>query len=99
MADDWEAYIKQLESYFVVNDIITAAKKQAILFSSCGNAAYKTIQSVVVPTKPTEVNYKDLVKKVQEHYTPTPPTIIQLFRYYSCNRQTGELITSYVARL
>ena len=94
MADNWEAYIKHLESYFVANDITTAAKKQEILLSSCGNAAYKTIQRVVAPTKPTEVDYKDLVKKVQEHYTPTLPTIVQLFRYYSYNRQTGELITS-----
>ena len=59
-ADDWEAYIEQLESYFVANDITTAAKKRAILLSSCGTVAYKTIRSVVAPTKPTEVEYKDL---------------------------------------
>ena len=29
-ADDWEAYIEQLESYFMANDITTAAKKQMI---------------------------------------------------------------------
>lgn len=39
-ADDREAYVEQLENYFVVNDITTAAKKQAILLVS---AAYKTI--------------------------------------------------------
>ena len=91
-ADDWEAYIEQLERYFVVNDITTAAKKRAILLSSCGTAAYKTIQSVVAPTKPTE-------QKVQEHYTPAPSAIVQRFKFYSCNRQTMESIASYVARL
>ena len=98
-ADDWEAYIEQLESYFVANDITTAAKKQAILLSSCGTAASKTIRSVVAPTKPTEVEYKDLVQKVQEHYTPAPSAIVQRFKFYSCNRQTMESIASYVARL
>ena len=49
--------------------------------------------------KPTEVEYKDLVKKVKEHYTPTLSTIVQRFKFYSSNRQTGESITSYVARL
>ena len=44
-ADDWEAYIEQLESYFVANDITTAAKKRALLLSSCGTAAYKTIKT------------------------------------------------------
>ena len=75
-ADDWEAYVKQLESYFVANDITTAAKKRAILLSSCGIAAYKTIRSAVAPTKPTEVDYKDLIQKVQDHYTPTPSAIV-----------------------
>ena len=98
-ADDWEAYIEQLENYFVVNDITTTAKKRAILLSSCGTAAYKTIRSVVAPTKPTEVEYKDLVQKVQEHYTPAPSAIVQRFKFYSCNRQTMESIASYVARL
>ena len=62
-ADDWEAYIEQLKSYFVTKDIITTAKKRAILLSSCGAAAYKTIRNIVAPTKPAEVEYKDLVKK------------------------------------
>ena len=91
--------IEQLESYFLANDITTTAKKRAILLSSCGTAAYKTIRNIVALTKPTEVEYKDLVKKVKEHYTPTPSTIVQRFKFYSCNRQTGESITSYVARL
>ena len=62
-ADDWEAYIEQLESYFVANDIDSASKKRAILLSSCGTAVYKTIRSILAPTKPTEVAYPDLVKK------------------------------------
>ena len=37
IAEDWEAYMEQLESYFVVNNI-TAAKKHAVLLSSCGTA-------------------------------------------------------------
>ena len=35
-ADDREAYVEQLENYFVVNDITTAAKKQAILLVPVG---------------------------------------------------------------
>ena len=59
--DDWEAYIEQLESYFVANDIDSAAKKRAILFSSCGTDDYKTIQSILASMKPTELGYTELV--------------------------------------
>ena len=63
IAEDWEAYMEQLESYFVANDITTVAKKCAVLLSSCGTATYKIICSVVAPQKPTEVSYGDLTKK------------------------------------
>ena len=53
----------------------------------------------MAPTKVTEVDYKDLIQKVQDHYTPTPSAIVQRFKFYSCNKQTGESIASYVARL
>ena len=35
-ADDWEAYIEQLESYFVANDITTAAKKRRFCLVPAG---------------------------------------------------------------
>ena len=35
IADDWEMYMEQLESYFMANDITTAGKKHAVLLSSC----------------------------------------------------------------
>ena len=75
-SDDWEAYIEQLENYFVANDIDSAAKKRAILLSSCGTAAYKTIRSILAPQKPTEVDYAELVKQVKQHYVPKPSEII-----------------------
>ena len=64
IAKDWEAYMEQLESYFMANDITTAAKKHAVLLSSCGTALYKIIYSVVAPETPIEVSYADLTKKV-----------------------------------
>ena len=58
IAEDWEAYMEQLESYFVANNI-TAAKKCAVLLSLCGTATYKIIRSVVTPEKLTKVSYAD----------------------------------------
>ena len=56
IAEDWEAYMEQLESYFVANDITAAEKKRAVLLSSCGTSTYKIIRSIVAPEKPTEVS-------------------------------------------
>ena len=91
-SDDWEAYIEQLENYFV-------AKKRAIPLSSCGTTAYKTIQSILAPQKPAEVEYTELVEQVKQHYVPKPSEIIQWQKFYTCNRQSSKSIADYVARL
>ena len=99
VADDWEAYLEQLESYFVANDVTAAGKKRAVLLSSCGTAAYKTIRSVLAPSKPTEVSYNDLTKKLTEHFSPTPSSIMQRFKFNTCVRHPEEKIGAYVTRL
>jgi len=76
--------LEQLESYFVANDVTTAGKKRAVLLSSCGTAAYKMIRSVLAPSKPTEVSYNDLTKKLTEHFSLTPSPIMQRFKFNTC---------------
>ena len=97
--DDWEAFIEQLESYFVANDITAAGKKRGILLSSCGTAAYKTIRSIVAPTKPTEIAYNDLTARVKAHFAPKPSAIVQRYKFNTCTRNQGESVASYVSRL
>ena len=97
--DDWEAFIEQLESYFVANEITAAGKKRGILLSSCGTAAYKTIRSIVAPTKPTEIAYNDLIAKVKAHFAPKPSAIVQRYKFNTCTRNQGESVASYVSRL
>jgi len=75
--DDWEAFIEQLESYFVANDITAAGKKRGILLSSCGTAAYKTI---LAPTKLTEIAYNDLTTQVKAYFAPKPSAIVQRYK-------------------
>ena len=50
--EKWEAYIEQMEQYFVANDIISDTKKKAILLSTCGPSTYSTIRSLAVPNSP-----------------------------------------------
>ena len=97
--DDWEAFIEQLESYFAANDITAAGKKRGILLNSCGTAAYKTIRSIVAPTKPTEIAYSELVTKVKAHFAPKPSAIVQRYKFNICTRNQGESVVSYVSRL
>ena len=62
--DNWSAYTETLEQYFVANDVTEDAKKRVILLSAYGTPTYKLIRKLVVPQKSSEVEYKDLIKKV-----------------------------------
>ena len=55
---EWEDYVERLENYFVAHDIKSEMKKKSVLLSECGTATYKLIRSLMVPQKPSEVEYK-----------------------------------------
>ena len=62
---------------FVANDVISAAKKRAILLSTCGPSTYTTIRSLAAPDKPTDMDYKELLELTMKHYNPQPSVIMQ----------------------
>ena len=49
---------------------MAAEKKRAILLSSCGVDTYQLIRNLVVPEKPTERTFDQLVELVQRHHNP-----------------------------
>ena len=75
--ENWETYIERMEQYFVVNDVTSAAKKRAILLSTCGLSTYATIRSLAAPDKPTDMGYKELLELTMKHYNPRPSVIMQ----------------------
>ena len=87
--EDLTAYSERLEQYFVANDVTDAAKKRAILLSVCGTT-YKLIRSLVVPDKPTDKSYADIVSLLQNHFNPAPAITVQRFKFNSRSRQNGE---------
>lgn len=97
--EDWKAYCERLEQYFLANDVDDAAKQRAILLSVCGAAAYQLIRNLVAPAKPTDKSFADIVKLVQDHYTPPPSVTVQRFKFHSRSQKEGESIAEFVAEL
>ena len=97
--EDRMSYSKRLEECFIANDIKTADKKKAILLSVVGADTYQLIQSLVAPEKPKEKIFEQLVKLVQEYHQPTPPTIVQHYKFNSQTQSTGESVATFVAKL
>lgn len=97
--ENWESYLERMEQYFVANDVASATKKRAILLSTCGPLTYVTIRSLAAPTKPTELEYKQLRELTMKHYNPRPSVIMQRYKFNARTQQPGESISTYVAEL
>ena len=69
---DWKTYVERVNLYLSANDITDSGKKRAIFLSVCGPKTFHTIRNLVTPSKPTNLEYDEIVKEAQEHYNPTP---------------------------
>ena len=93
------SYAERLQEYFAANDIDAAAKQRAILLSSCGAETYQLIRNLVVPHKPADKSFKQLVDLVQAHYCPPPSVIVQHFAFNNRAQREGETAAEFVAEL
>ena len=96
---EWEDYVERLENYFVAHDIKSETKKKAVLLSEYGAATYKLIRSLVVPQKPSEVEYKVLLDKTKEYFAPAPSCIVERYKFNTRVQQLDELVATYIAQL
>ena len=97
--DDWSLYTERLGQFFVANDIADDKKKVAVLLTVVGTRAYELLHSLLAPTLPSEKNYDELVKALQEHLNPKPLVIAERFRFHHRNQQEGETVAQYMAAL
>lgn len=66
----WQEYLERFEFYAITNRIVSADIKKATLITVGGQELYHAIVSVAAPTKVTEINYADLVKRLTDHFLP-----------------------------
>ena len=97
--ESWVSYIERLEQFFTATDVATNEKKRAILLSGFGPYAYRLIQSLVLPAKPGNKSFDELVKLMKEHQIPPPNPVLERFKFHTRSSQQGESMADFVASL
>ena len=64
-----------------------------------GPGPYKLLRSLLSSAKSTDETYEELVKKLTDHYSPTPSEVMQRFRFNSRSRKPEETVAAYLAEL
>ena len=67
--ENWPQYIERLEHFVFANNIVDANKQKSILLSVVVPIFYKLLQSLVLPQKPGDKAFEDLVTVLCNHYT------------------------------
>ena len=83
----------------MANEVTSAAKKKAILLSTCGVSTYSTIRCLAALTKPMDLEYSALLESTKKHFNPEPSVIMQRYKFNSRNQKLDESISTYVVEL
>ena len=99
--ESFSAYTRRLEQYFVANDIESSqnVKRRAIFLSAIGPVTFALLEDLIAPVKVSDKKYEDLMKCLNEHFEPSPSTIVARFRFHTCDREDGASVATYVAQL
>ena len=97
--ESWTQYAERLEQYFAANEIKDAKKQRAILLSVCGSKTYGLIRDLLQPQKPGNVELKEILEKLENHFSPKPSVIVEQFKFHSRSRLEGENVAEFVAGL
>nr|XP_054769557.1 uncharacterized protein K02A2.6-like [Lytechinus pictus] len=64
-----------------------------------GAKEYGLLKSLVVPRRVPELSLDDIDAVLKEHYNPTPPVMLERYRFYKRNQGHDETIAVYLAEL
>ncbi|CAB4038190.1 Retrovirus-related Pol poly from transposon, partial [Paramuricea clavata] len=84
--ESWETYVERIQHFFAANDVDD-------------NHQVPTLLSLLLPEKPADENFDEIVSTLQKHLNTKPLEIAERFRFYKRNQQEGESILNYIAEL
>ena len=102
--DHWNAYIEQVEQYFIANEI-KEEKKVAVMLSPVGIKTYGLLRNLSTPAKLSDVFFKTICGLMKHyrnmivHLSPKPLLIAERFRFHKRNQLEGEPVSTYLGEL
>ena len=97
--EEWSQYAERLGHFMSVNGITEAERKRDVFLSVMEPKEYRLLGSLIVPTKPGEKSYAQLVRVLANHHNAAPSEIVHCYRFHTQGRGPGETVATYVTKL
>ena len=97
-SESFENYVERLGFYFDANNVGDAQKKSSFL-GNCGAKVYGDLKNLCYPDKPDDYSYRQIIKKLNDHYKPAPLLIHERFLFCQRRRKSDEKISDFALDL
>lgn len=96
-ADNWEAYLLRLESYFEVPDVINE-KRRALLATALSTRTVDLLAARFAWAKVQDLKYDDAVKFLGERFAPTCNEIAESYKFFT-RKLAGEAANEFIVEI
>lgn len=110
--ETFSSYVERMEMFFMANNIletpgedneaanrVVRERKRAIFLTEIGPEVYSTLSNLLVPVKPKDTTFTNIVQALERHYNPAPLEIAESFHFGTRNQKASESISDYVVAL
>ncbi|XP_064464895.1 uncharacterized protein LOC135376222, partial [Ornithodoros turicata] len=97
--EDFASYVERFGHYCKVANVQDEELKKSAFITAIGKKVYKTLKDLLLPSKPEEKSFKDLVKVLSEHYGPTSQVIAERFKFNRRYQGEGESVAVFAVAL
>ncbi|XP_064462712.1 uncharacterized protein K02A2.6-like [Ornithodoros turicata] len=97
--EDWGLYQIRLQACLDVSGIVSEVDRRNTLIALLGAETFKVLHSLVQPQNITDVSFADLLKKLDEHFSPKRFKEFERAKLFSAHQEEHETPTAFLARL
>ncbi|XP_046959671.1 uncharacterized protein K02A2.6-like [Vanessa cardui] len=74
-------------------------KARSLFLSQCGKETYSLIASLLVPNRPTNVNFSDILRVLDQFYEPEVNEILQAGKFHKRQQLQSESVQDFVSAI
>jgi hypothetical protein len=98
-SQDWQIFHSRLAQFLLLNSVSEDKKKCAVLLTHLSDESYRLTSNLLHPEKLETVAFVDLVKVLDDHFTPRRSTFGDRAKFYDATIMDGESVEDWAARL
>lgn len=98
-------YKQKLDFYFKANNIACDANdvsndcRKYIFLTVCGDTTFSIVDSFLKPDTLEADSYEDIIKKLDEYFSPSPNPIMEWYQFNKCDQHPNELLARLHCRI